>query len=114
MRALFGDMTLLTNMNLPNKGQVSYIPRGHIVETNAYLSENSIRPLTACDPPLAVQNLIQRVSVEQDIALDAIESGDDGLLFQAFASDALMNIPLTKARELFEKMKIACVLKYDE
>lgn len=114
MRALFGDMTLLTNMNLPNNGQVSYLPRGHIVETNAYLSENSIRPLMASDPPLAVQNLIQRVAVEQDIALNAIESGDDELLFQAFASDALMNIPLNKARELFEKMKTACALKYDE
>ena len=46
------------------------------------------------------------------MTLDAVVSDDDNLLFQAFVSDPLVNIPLSKAHELFGKMLDACKLVY--
>ena len=105
MRALMGDRELITNMNMPNIGQITYLPRGHIVETNGVISANSVRPLTAAEPPESVKALISRIASEQKIALDAIWEGDDEKLFEAFLLDPLVTLPIDKARELFDKMR---------
>jgi alpha-galactosidase len=76
------------------------------------LSEDSIRPIVASDPPLAIQNLIRQVSDVQEMTLEAIWNKDNELLFAAFLSDPLMNLSRDKARELFEKMLVASDLKY--
>ena len=112
MRSLMGDRTLVTNINRANEGQISYLPKGRIVESNGIISKDSIRPIMASDPPLGVQNLIRRVSDVQEMTLEAIYNQDDELLFTAFLSDPLMNISLDKARELFTKMLKSCELKY--
>ena len=104
MRALMGDGDMVTNMNIENIGQVSYLPKGHIVETNCVVSKNSIRPLTAKEPPKAVQALVSRIATEQDIALEAIWEQDDEKLFEAFLLDPLMKLPIATARELFNNM----------
>ncbi|MDD2395957.1 MAG: alpha-galactosidase, partial [Sphaerochaeta sp.] len=75
-------------------------------------SEDSIRPIVATDPPLAIQNLIKQVSDVQEMTLEAIYNNDDNLLFTAFLSDPLMNLSLDKARELFDKMLKASDLQY--
>ncbi|WP_332447795.1 family 4 glycosyl hydrolase [Sphaerochaeta sp.] len=112
MRCLMGDKTMVTNINRPNEGQISYLPKGRIVESNGVISEDSIRPIVANDPPLAIQNLVRQVSDVQQMTLDAIYNGDDDLLFTAFLSDPLMKLPRDTARELFEKMLEACKLEY--
>ncbi len=112
MRCLMGDKSMITNINRPNEGQISYLPKGRIVESNGVLSEDSIRPIVANDPPLSVQNLIKQVSDVQQMVLDAVWAEDDEALFSAFLSDPLMNISRDKARELFDKMLIASALKY--
>ena len=108
MRSLMGDRVLRTNINSPNEGQISYLPKGRIVESIGYISENSIKPIMSSDPPLAVQNMIRRVSDIQQMTLDAIWNNDEKLLFSAFVSDPLVNIPLSEAHKLFDEMKIAC------
>ncbi|MCR5606887.1 MAG: alpha-galactosidase, partial [Treponema sp.] len=113
MSALMGDSQLITNMNIPNIGQISYLPIGHIVETNAVVSNNSIRPITAEEPPEAVKALVSHIAKEQEIALEAIWNKDDDLLFQAFMMDPLVNLSFDKAHELFDKMKVACSMKYE-
>ncbi|MDT4762790.1 alpha-galactosidase [Sphaerochaeta sp. PS] len=112
MRSLMGDRTLFTNINRPNEGQIRYLPKGRIVESNGYISENSIRPIVASDPPLAVQNLVRRVSDVQQMTLDAMYHDDEDLLFAAFLSDPLVNISHLKARALFDKMLVASRLEY--
>lgn len=112
MRSLMGDKCMVTNINRPNEGQISYLPKGRIVESNGLISEDSIRPIVATDPPLAVQNLIKQVSDVQEMTLEAIYNHDDNLLFTAFLSDPLMNLSLGKARELFDKMLKASDLQY--
>lgn len=112
MRSLMGDKSMVTNINRPNEGQISYLPKGRIVESNGLISEDSIRPIVATDPPLAIQNLVRQVSDVQEMVLEAIYNNDDNLLFTAFLSDPLMNLSLDKARELFDKMLISSALQY--
>ena len=112
MRCLMGDKSMITNINRPNEGQISYLPKGRIVESNGLISEDSIRPIVASDPPLAIQNLVRQVSDVQELTLEAIYSGNDELLFTAFLSDPLMNISREKAKELFDKMLEASKLVY--
>jgi len=112
MRSLFGERTLFTNINIPNKGQVSYLGKGHIVESNGYISQNSIKPVISSDPSLAIETLVKRVADVQDLTLDAMWENNDEKLFQAFLCDPLMHLPISKAKELFDKMLVASALKY--
>jgi len=112
MRCLMGDASMVTNINLPNEGQVSYLPTGRIVESNGNISCDSIRPVMASDPPLAIQNLVRHVSDVQQMTLDAIVQSADDLLFSAFLSDPLMTISRDKAKELFDRMLVECALEY--
>jgi alpha-galactosidase len=112
MCALAGGPSLRTNINRPNEGQVSYLPKGRIVESNGVIMRDSIRPIMAGDPPLAIQNLVRHASDVQQMTLDAVRAGDDELLFSAFLSDPLMTLSRTRARELFDRMLDACSLKY--
>ena len=107
MRSLIGDRTLYTNINVPNEGQITYLPKGRIVESNGFISENSIRPIVSKEPPLAVMNMVRRVSDVQEMTLEAIWNNDEELLFAAFLSDPLVNISRDKARELFDRMLVA-------
>lgn len=111
LRSLMGDRTLYTNINVPNEGQITYLPKGRIVESNGFISENSIRPIISKEPPLAVQNMVRRVSDIQDMTLEAIWNNDEKLLFSAFLSDPLVNINRDKAKELFDKMLVASQYK---
>ena len=114
MRSLFGERTLFTNMNMPNQGQVSYLKKGVIVESNGYISQDSLKPVIAVDPPLAIQSLIKRIADIQELTLQAIWEQDDNLLFSAFASDPLMVIPLDRARTLFDRMCKGSALVYND
>lgn len=112
MLSLFGDRTLKTNINRPNEGQISFLPRGRIVESLGYIADDTIRPIVAKDPPLGVQTLIKRVSDEQQMVLDAVWNKDDDELFAAFLLDPLVHIRRSRARELFDRMLAASALVY--
>ena len=45
MKALLGLSSMTTNVNLPNVGQISTLPMGYIVETNANFGHDSVTPL---------------------------------------------------------------------
>ena len=110
--SLAGERTLKTNVNIPNKGQVRYLGEGHIVESNGYISADSIVPIVSADPSIAIQGLVRRVENVQDIALEAIWREDKDLLFQAFMLDPLMSLDAGRAEELFERMYVDCALRY--
>ena len=82
------------------------------MESNGYISCNSIVPIVSSDPSPAVQGLVRRVENVQDIALEAIWNDDRELFFQAFILDPLMTLGIDKARELFERMCTDCALRY--
>jgi alpha-galactosidase len=104
LRSLMGARTFYTNINVPNQGQVPYLPLGHIVESNGFISHNSIKPSLATLPPLAIQTLERHVAEVQELTLKAALQQDDKLLLQAFLNDPLMRLPLSKAKALFREM----------
>ncbi len=110
--SLAGERVLKTNINIPNIGQVRYLKKGHVVESNGYISANSIVPIVSTNPSLSIQSMVQRIEAEQDIALEAILENDMDKLFEAFILDPLVNIPIDKAHELFERMLTSCALRY--
>lgn len=112
MRSLMGDRTLFTNINFPNNGQIQYLPKGRIVESNGYISHDSIVPSVSYEPPKALASLIRRVSDIQELVLDAVWENDDDKLFEAFLNDPLLDLSVSKARELFDEMKEAAKITY--
>lgn len=104
IKALLGLEDLVTNVNLPNKGQMEGIPYGAVVETNAVFRKNSIQPVVAGKLPNDVQNLVIRHVYDQENILKAALNKDKELAFKAFVNDPLVNIHIDAARELFEQM----------
>ncbi|OPX45684.1 alpha-galacturonidase [Ruminiclostridium hungatei] len=104
IKALVGLGDLVTNVNLPNMGQIQGLPLGAVVETNAVFSHNSIRPVSAGQLPEEIYSLVIRHVVNQETIIRAAFSKDKDLAFKAFANDPLVNISIKDARNLFERM----------
>lgn len=111
MRALLGLRDLVTNVNIPNYGQIPNLPLGAVVETNAYFSADSVRPVFAGPVPEDIFSLVSRVCGIQEMVAEAALTRNLELAFQAFTLDPNMCIPLDAAKELFDKM-IANTGKY--
>ena len=107
IKALLGLKELITNVNLPNRGQMDGIPRGAVVETNAFFSRDAIRPLLAGQLPAPVQNLVLRNVLNQETILRAALTRDKDLAMAAFLNDPLVTVGLDEARELFRTMLAA-------
>ena len=104
MRALLGLHDFVTNVNLPNVGQISNLPLGAVVETNAHFTNNRVMPVMSGDVPLAVNQLVSKICTEQESILDAIQKRDLELVFTAFCADPLVTCSLADARKLFDEM----------
>ena len=104
IRALLGLNDFVTNVNIPNRGQITNLPLGAIVETNASFRENDVTPLLAGEVPTNIYPLISRILGEQEMVMDAVEKRDLNLAFQAFTTDPLMTISHTDAKALFDEM----------
>jgi alpha-galactosidase len=104
MKALLGLGDLVTNVNLPNRGQCPDLPMGAIVETNALFARDSLRPVLAGALPPAVRALVMPHVVNQETVLEAAQARDKELAFKAFLSDPQVRIGRDEARGLFEEM----------
>ena len=104
IRALLGLRDLVTNVNIPNVGQIPNLPLGAVVETNAVFRSNEVRPVMAGNIPDEIYTLISRIVGEQLLVVEAATERDIEKAFKAFVADPLVNLPLDKARELFDEM----------
>lgn len=104
IRALLGLGDMVTNVNLPNKGQIPNLPLGVIVETNASFRDDSVEPVFAGPVPEGVWQLVSRSADSQTMVARAARERNLDLAFKAFVGDPLVNIDLKSARELFDKM----------
>ena len=104
IKAILGIQELITNVNLPNVGQMPELQTGAVVETNAVFRGDSVVPVTAGKLPDAVMNLISRISREQELVVDAAFACDYERVFDAFVNDPLVTIPVDKARKLYVEM----------
>ncbi len=104
MRALLGLGDFVTNVNVPNVGQIPNLPLGAVVETNAVFSADRVTPVCAGEVPKEIYSLISRVVGVQELTSEAIAERDIEKIFLAFANDPLVTCGLTDARKLFDEM----------
>lgn len=104
LRALFGLRELVTNVNIPNQGQIPNLPLGAVVETNAVFRADSLRPVFAGPVPKEIYPLVSRICSEQELVSDAIAERDLDKIFAAFANDPLVTCGLEDAKKLFKEM----------
>ncbi|HOV69208.1 MAG TPA: alpha-glucosidase/alpha-galactosidase, partial [Clostridia bacterium] len=104
IKALVGLGDLITNVNLPNLGQMEGMPHGAVVETNAVFGFNHVTPVVSGKLPPAVHELVARHISNQENIIKAVLNEDKELAFEVFCSDPLITLGKNKARELFEIM----------
>lgn len=104
IRALLGLCELVTNVNIPNQGQIPNLPIGAVVETNAVFRANSLTPVHAGPIPSEIYPLVSRICKEQELVSEGIAERDLNKIFCAFASDPLVTCSEEDARKLFVEM----------
>ena len=104
MRALLGLGDFVTNVNVPNVGQIPNLPLGAVVETNAVFSADRVTPVCAGEVPKEIYSLISRVVGVQELTAEGIKERNIEKIFLAFANDPLVTCGLTDARKLFDEM----------
>ena len=104
IRALLGLEDMVTNVNLPNRGQIPNLPLGAVVETNAVFRDDSVTPCLAGEVPVQIHGLISRIVAEQELLVQAAIERDLEKAFTAFVNDPLVTIGIADARKLFDEM----------
>lgn len=104
MKALLGLGDLVTNVNLPNEGQMDDFPKDAVVETNALFTKNCIQPVKVGKIPNDVKNIIMRNVLNQETIIEAVFNKDKRLAFSAFINDPLVTLDITQAKKLFNEM----------
>ena len=103
--ALFGEGAFVSNVNLPNRGQMQGLPEGAIVETNAVFSGLGVTPVVAGALPEALNTQVADHATRQSALLDAVLKGDVTTLADLFHSDPLVaDLSRDRANALFSEM----------
>ena len=107
MKALLGFETRVSNVNMPNRGQMKDMPFGTIVETNAVFSNDNVSPVTGASLPTAVKNLVLRGLYNIEDCYEGIKERDFGKIFTSFINQPLCaNLSKERAYELFSEMVV--------
>ena len=90
IKAVLGLGDLVSNVNIPNQGQIPNLPLGAIVETNALFGLDRISPVFAGPVPQNILPLIERHILNQENTLKAALTCDRKLGFTTFMNDPQM------------------------
>jgi len=104
IKAILGMGEFITNVNMPNRGQMEGLPAEAVVETNAAFGYDHVSPIVAGKLPPAVQELVMKHVANQEMTLQAALKQDKALAFKAFMNDPLVRLSDNSGAELFNKM----------
>ena len=105
LKAVIGLGDLVSNVNIPNRGQIPNLPLGSVVETNALFGMNRIEPVFAGAMPANILPLVARHIYNQENTLTAALSCDRKLGFTTFMNDPQMAFVTAKdGQNLFDDM----------
>ena len=105
LKALLGLGDLVSNVNLPNAGQIPGLPLGSVVETNALFGLDRIEPVFAGTMPAGVLPLVARHVHNQENTLKAALTCDRQLGFNTFMNDPqLAGVEMAAGKRLFDDM----------
>jgi alpha-galactosidase len=76
-------------VNLPNRGQVANLPDGVVVEAMGTADGNGLRARDVVDVPSVLGEYLRRVSVSQELTVDAALTGDRTAVFEAMLADPM-------------------------
>ena len=106
--ALTGGAAFVSNVNLPNRGQIANLPDGAVVETNALFSGLGVQAVEAGRLPEPLAGIVADHAARQTALLDAVMAGDAAALFPLFHADPLVaHLSEDRARALFAEMVAA-------
>ncbi len=105
IKAILGLGDLVSNVNVPNRGQIPNLPLGAVVETNALFGRDRIEPVYAGPVPGNILPLIARHVYNQENTLRAALTCDRALGFTTFMNDPQMgHVTLADGEKLFADM----------
>jgi alpha-galactosidase len=104
MQSLLGLGDIITNVNIPNRGQMKGLPLGGIVESNALFTFNTIQPLCAGELPHPVNDLtVKHIQNHERIYKAAIQKDKD-LAVESIIHDPYSDLDPGDAKKLFIEM----------
>ena len=104
IKAILGQCNIITNAVTVNQGQITNLPVGSVVETNAFFSKNSVKPVFAGSVPEDILALINRMVSNNNMLVEAIIAKDLDSVFNVFINDPLVTLDINKASELYKQM----------
>lgn len=105
IRALLGaDNGMVSNVIVPNRGQIPNLPLGASVETNALFRANSIAPVMAGPLPDNLLPLVARHVYNNTNILRAALACDYDLALSTFQNDPMVHIATGKSEAMFDQM----------
>lgn len=105
LRGILGLETVVSNVNMPNRGQMPGLPMGSIVETNCVFTNGFVKPITASPLPAGALALVRRASDNIDLLCDGIRARDLDMIFSSFVNQSLCaNLSVSDAKVLFDAM----------
>jgi len=108
IKALSGHGDIVTNVNLPNRGQMPDFPLGAIVETNAVFGRDNIHPVVTKGLTSEIRALTMPHTLAQQGLIEAVFENDMEKAFRVFSHDsAVQKLTLADARTLFNEMRKA-------
>jgi len=106
IKALLGMGDLITNVNMPNRGQIENLPFGHVVETNARFTHQMIQPLLSGPMDQKIVNLTQPHLDNHQRLIKSFREKSLDYAREAFEHDPLLNALTKKDKQLmFDEIK---------
>ena len=108
LRGIMGLKTVITNVNLPNSGQMPGLPEGSIVETNCIFTNGFVDPIVSKPLPAGALALVRRNSDNIDLLSEGIAEREEKKIFAAFINQPLCaGLEFDEAIQLFNKMRVS-------
>ena len=105
LKAVLGLGDLVSNVNVPNRGQIPNLPLGAVVETNALFGRDRIEPIYAGPLPGNLLPLIARHIYNQENTLKTALNCDRKLGYTTFMNDPqLASVEPEEGKKLFDDM----------
>lgn len=105
MKALLGLGDIVTNVNLPNRGQMPGFPQDAVVETNAVFSRDLVSPVMTRALPQALQSLTMvHVGIQEGIVEAAFERNLEKAFLVFLNDPQIHKLSIEDARVLFDEM----------
>ncbi len=105
IKAICGLGRRISNVNVPNVGQMPDLPLGVVVETNCVFDGNTVSPISAAPLPGAVANLVRTNACNTETCYYGIKHRNLDEIFQSFVNQpTLSGLSLQDARTLFADM----------